>query len=308
MQNNLSKSNSRYLKAHSNDPIHWRGYSEEVFETAKRTNKPLYFSIGYSSCHWCNVMHEESFTNTEIADILNTKFIPVKIDREEFPEVDQFLQTACNLISGTGGWPLNGFLTPDKKPFFVGTYFPANSQENTPGFKDLITELGDLWVTRPDDLIENAEKINEELRRGPVLKEKINYPDHFPHPSSIFKAIKEFEDKENGGYGNGPKFPQFSFYEYAIEQILDGTVEEEEKVHIVNSIEKIFASSINDLARGGFHRYSKNVNWENPHFEKMLYDQAGLIKLAAKASLVYPSPLVFDTLYNSRTYNFLIIF
>ena len=167
MQNSLASSKSIYLQNHSKDPIHWRSYSDDIFETAKRTNKPIFLSVGYSSCHWCNVMHTESFTDPEVAKVLNEKFVPVKVDKEEYPEVDQYLQMACNLISGSGGWPLNAFLTPDNKPFFVGTYFPASPNENVPSFKNLISEMGDLWNQRPEDLIENSTKIFEELEKAP---------------------------------------------------------------------------------------------------------------------------------------------
>lgn len=300
--NRLNKEKSLYLKQHQTNPVHWWPYGPEAIIAAKEMNKPIFLSIGYSSCHWCHVMAHESFSNQEIAQYLNEHFVCIKIDREEFPDIDNYYQKAAQLFSNNGGWPLSAFLLPDMRPFFVGTYFPAESKNNSPGFFDLIRELKRAYDQEKEQVLTNASQVTEALKNGGLNKDKVQFTGHFPPPNGILEAVKEFRDTEWGGYGKAPKFPHFAFFEWAIEQILEGMVPKEHGEFVVNSLEKMLMGAINDHARGGFHRYSTDEKWLVPHFEKMLYDQAGLLKTMTKLSLVHPSPLVFDTIINTLNY------
>ena len=301
--NKLGDENSAYLKQHKDNPVHWLPYGPEALQKSKEENKPIFLSIGYSSCHWCHVMAEESFTDEETAKILNENFVCIKVDREEYPDIDTYYQQACQLFIQAGGWPLNAFLLPDMRPFFAGTYFPkVRKGDQGPSFTELCLELSRAYKEEKDKVEENAAQVTEAIEKGLVPPEKIEYPNHFPAPMAIMEAVKEFADKEYGGYGQAPKFPHFSFYEWAIEQMLEGMIEQSHGQHIVDSMENMLMGGIVDHAKGGIHRYSVDEKFLVPHFEKMLYDQAGLLKTLAKLSMLYPSPLVFDTIMNTLDY------
>jgi uncharacterized protein YyaL (SSP411 family) len=301
--NRLKNENSLYLKQHADNPIHWWNYGPEAIIKAKEENKPIFLSIGYSSCHWCHVMGKEAFSNLEIADFLNKNFISIKLDKEEFPDIDNYYQQAAQMFGKNGGWPLSVFMLPDLRPYFVGTYFPIEGSKNHgPGFLDIIKELKRAYEENNEQVLDNAHKVFENITKGPVLTERVQYQGHFPAPTAILEATKELRDLTNGGFGQAPKFPQFAFYEWAIEQMLEGMIPKEHGEFIVHSLEKMLMGGINDHVRGGFHRYSTDANFTIPHFEKMLYDQAGLIKVLSKLSLVYPSPLVYDTLISTLDY------
>lgn len=301
--NRLKNENSSYLKQHKDNPINWWSYGPDALQKAKDENKPIFLSIGYSSCHWCHVMAAESFSNQQIADLLNDKFVCIKVDREEHPDLDSYYQTACQLFIQSGGWPLSAFLLPDMRPYFVGTYYPAERGINgQASFTDLITELSRVYESDKEKVEENASKVTQTIEEGLVPTERVDFQGHFPPPASILDAIKQYADEENGGYGAAPKFPHFPFYEFAVEQMLEGMVEKEQGEHIIKSIEKMLMGGVLDHARGGIHRYSVDEKFLVPHFEKMLYDQAGLLRLLAKTSLLYPSPLVFDTIINTLDY------
>ncbi len=301
-ENNLRFENSLYLKQHAENPIHWQAYGEQPLNKAKELNRPIFLSIGYSSCHWCHVMAHESFENVETANFLNEHFVSIKIDREEYPDLDHYYQSACSIMTGRGGWPLSVFLTPDGKPFFVGTYFPNKARQGMPAFMDVLKQISDNWKTNPSQIIENANKLVEEIKKPISLEKKIEFQGHFPGPSAIMNALKNYADVKNGGYGQAPKFPHFSFYEWACEQILEGMIPQEQGQHIVETIEKMLMGGLFDHAKGGIHRYSVDDKFLVPHFEKMLYDQAGLLKVLAKLSQFYPSPLVFDGILQTLDY------
>ncbi len=294
---------SLYLNQHAENPVHWKPYGKEAFEIAKNENKPVFISIGYSSCHWCHVMAHESFENESIAKLLNENFVCIKVDKEEFPEVDTFYQKACQVFTGGGGWPLSGFLTPEGDPIFVGTYFPAQTtQQNVPTFPQLINELSGAFTKDPQSVRETAKELTKNITENKIETPDVEFEGHFPHPSIVANAIKQFADEENGGYGEAPKFPQFGFYEWAVEHIAQGNIPMELGNHLIQSIEKMLCGGVFDHARGGIHRYSVDEKWLVPHFEKMLYDQAGLLKLLAKFSLIHPSPLVYDGIFNTLNY------
>lgn len=300
--NRLKSEQSTYLKQHAENPVHWFPYGPEALQKAKNENKPIFLSIGYSSCHWCHVMADESFQSPEVAEVLNKNFINIKVDREEFPDIDAYYQQACQLFSHSGGWPLSAFLLPDMRPYFVGTYFPKIGDDKRAGFKDLALELSRAFTDSDDQVEENANKVTEALKSGLTPKDKVEFEGRFPVPMAVIDAIKTFKDEKFGGYGEAPKFPAFPFYEWALEQMLEGMIEREEGNHIIFSLERMLMGGMYDHARGGIHRYTTDEAWMIPHFEKMLYDQAGLLRVLSKMSLLYPSPLVFDALFDTLEY------
>lgn len=301
-ENKLRFENSLYLKQHAENPIHWQAYGEQPLNKAKELNRPIFLSIGYSSCHWCHVMAHESFENMETASYLNENFISIKIDREEYPDLDHYYQSACSIMTGRGGWPLSVFLTPDGKPFFAGTYFPNKARQGMPAFMDVLKQINESWKTNPQQIMENAHKLAEEIKKPITLEKKIEFAGHFPAPSAIMNALKNYADSKNGGYGQAPKFPHFAFYEWACEQILEGMIPKEQGQHIVETIERMLMGGLFDHAKGGIHRYSTDDKFLVPHFEKMLYDQAGLLKVLSKLSQFYPSPLIFDSILQTLDY------
>lgn len=301
-ENKLSLEKSLYLKQHAENPVHWWPYNEQALNKAKELNKLIFLSIGYSSCHWCHVMAHESFEDESTAKYLNENFVSIKVDREEFPDLDHYFQTACTIMTGRGGWPLNVFLTPDGKPFFAGTYLPKVGREGLPSFMDIMKHIQGLYKSNPNQIIESATNLAEEIKKPLKLEKKIEFQGHFPSPSAIMNAIKGFADIKNGGYGKAPKFPHFSFYEWAAEQILEGMIPQDQGQHVVETIERMLMGGMYDHAKGGIHRYSTDDQFMVPHFEKMLYDQAGMLKVLAKVSQFYPAPLIFDAILQTLDY------
>jgi uncharacterized protein YyaL (SSP411 family) len=301
-ENKLHLEKSLYLKQHAENPIHWWAYGEQPLKKAKELNKLIFLSIGYSSCHWCHVMAHESFEDETTAKFLNEHFISIKIDREEYPDLDNYYQNVCSLMTGRGGWPLTIFLTPDGKPFIAGTYFPKVARQGMPSFMELLKHIQQLKTSGDKTIYENADKIVEELKKPQQVEKKIDYQGHFPAPSAVMNALKNYANLTNGGYGKAPKFPHFPFYEWACEQILEGMIPKEQGQHIVETIEKMMMGGMYDQVKGGIHRYSVDDKFLVPHFEKMLYDQAGLLKVLSKLSQFYPSPLIFDGILQTLDY------
>lgn len=300
--NKLHLEKSLYLKQHAENPIHWQAYGEQPLNKAREAGSLIFLSIGYSSCHWCHVMAHESFEDQATADFLNKHFISIKVDREEYPDLDHYYQTACSLMTGRGGWPLTVFLTPDGKPFFVGTYFPKVGREGMPSFLEVLKHIEMTYRTTPTVFLENADKLIEGIKKPQSLEKKIEFKGHFPAPSAIMNALKNYADPKNGGYGAAPKFPHFAFYEWAAEQILEGMIPKEQGSHIVETVERMLMGGLYDQVKGGIHRYSTDEKFMIPHFEKMLYDQAGLLKVLSKICQFYPSPLIFDGILQTLDY------
>jgi uncharacterized protein YyaL (SSP411 family) len=301
-ENKLCFEKSLYLQQHAKNPIHWNAYGEGPLEEAKKLNKLIFMSIGYSSCHWCHVMAHESFEDNEMALFLNQHFISIKIDREEYPDLDHYYQKASSLMNGRGGWPLNVFLTPEGKPFFVGTYFPKSGRKGMPGFGEVIEQIQQTWEKDPEQFFESAKNLNFEITKPYKIEKKIDFKGHFPPPSAILNALKNYADTKNGGYGKAPKFPHFPFYEWTVEQILEGMIPQDQGQHIVETIEKMMMGGIYDHVKGGMHRYSVDEEFLVPHFEKMLYDQAGLLRVLSKLSQFYPAPIIFDGILQTLDY------
>jgi len=275
MGNRLLRENNPYLRQHASDLVDWYPWGEEAFERAKKENKPIFLSIGYSTCHWCHVMQKESFKDKEIAEILNENFISIKVDREERPDLDKVYMQACLILNGRGGWPLSLFLTPEKLPFFAGTYFPKESRPGLIGFKELLLRIARLWKERQRDLREEAEKLKEFLLssfRSPKssqgLKEDVLH--------RAFHAFKTSFDPLYGGFGSAPKFPSPHNFLFLI-KYFEVYKEPFALAMVKKSLEAMRRGGIYDHVGFGFHRYSTDEKWLLPHFEKMLYDQAMLL-------------------------------
>ena len=287
--NHLIKEKSPYLLQHAYNPINWFSWSSEAFEKAKAENKPIFLSIGYSTCHWCHVMAHESFEDTEVAELMNNNFIAIKVDREERPDIDSIYMTVCQRLTGHGGWPLTIFMTPDQIPFYAGTYFPKDSKYGKPGLLQILESIGSKWCTSKDEIIQSGNRIldsikndfspensNEELTKTPVK-------DAFLLSSQMF-------DSTNGGFGDAPKFPSahklMFLSRFGINENMINPLEMVEK-----TLNSMFKGGIYDHIGYGFSRYATDEAWLIPHFEKMLYDNALLLITYLEAYQQTQNPL-----------------
>lgn len=283
--NRLAREQSPYLLQHQHNPVDWFAWGEEAFSKARREGKPIFLSIGYSTCHWCHVMERESFEDERVAAFLNAHFVSIKVDREERPDVDKIYMTAVQTLSGQGGWPLNAFLTTDLKPFFGGTYFPPRSTKRQPGFLDLLEGLANLWREKRDEI---AKSSNDFHKRLIEISERSNENEVALSHVILKKAAATFcreYDSMDGGFGRAPKFPRPSFPAFLLQYgMRNGKREMVEKV--LHTCRRMALGGIYDQLGGGFARYSVDSKWLVPHFEKMLYDNAQLIILYIDAFLV----------------------
>lgn len=274
--NRLAEETSPYLLQHKYNPVDWYPWSKEAFEKARQENALIFLSIGYSSCHWCHVMEHESFEDKEIADALNEHFVAIKVDREERPDIDGLYMDFVQRATGQGGWPLSVFLLPDGRPFYGGTYFPPDDRFGRPGFKRILETLSGHWTNDPDRLRESAREVEEGLQvdvMAQITPGELT-PDHLEH--AVATVAGQF-DREHGGFGGAPKFPQamvlsFLLHEYA----RSGNTSAREMA--LQTLDKMAAGGIYDHLGGGFHRYATDEEWLVPHFEKMLYDNAMLVR------------------------------
>ncbi len=270
-ENNLIHETSPYLLQHAHNPVNWYGWNKEALKKAKDENKPIFLSIGYSSCHWCHVMAHESFENEDTAKFMNENFVNIKVDREERPDIDDIYQKVCQIATGQGGWPLSIFLTPDQKPFYVGTYFPVLDSYGRPGFGSICRQLSQAWREKPKDIESSAENFLNTLSKT----EKVSTPSKLERSILDEAAMNLFQlgDSTYGGFGSAPKFPNaanISFlFRYAKLSGLSKFTE-----FGLKTLKKIANGGIFDQIGGGFHRYSTDSKWLVPHFEKMLYDNA----------------------------------
>ena len=275
MANHLISSDSPYLLQHKDNPVDWYPWSKEAFEKAKKENKLIFLSIGYSTCHWCHVMERESFENEEIAKILNKYFVSIKVDREEMPDIDKYYQKVYQLMNRRGGgWPLTVIMTPDKKPFYCATYIPPHYSQYGPGLRELLLSIAKDWEQNPNKIKEiasNFEKYFKENENRPFVKEKIDKS----ILKNIIKQVNEEFDFINGGIKGAPKFPMEATFDLLIDvYMLSKNEKVKEAIDI--TLEKMAKGGIFDQIEGGFYRYSTDAKWEVPHFEKMLYNNANL--------------------------------
>ena len=289
MKNHLKDQTSPYLLQHADNPVDWYPWCEEAFLRAKEEDKPIFLSIGYSTCHWCHVMARESFEDEEIAEILNLYFIAIKVDREERPDIDNIYMTVCQAFTGSGGWPTTIFLTPEQKPFFAGTYFPKTSSYGRIGLKELLLQVHERWETNRERLLSSAEEITDILQKDALKKRHLianeSATDAGPGYRQIEQAVaifKESFDEKFGGFGAAPKFPTphnllflMRYYEKSGDRDALKMVEK--------TLLQMYRGGIFDHIGGGFCRYSTDAYFLVPHFEKMLYDNALLLSVYCKA-------------------------
>ena len=274
--NRLIDETSPYLQQHARNPVDWYPWGEEAFEKAKREDKPVLVSIGYSACHWCHVMEHESFEDEATAKVMNDNFVNIKVDMEERPDVDQIYMTFVQLTTGRGGWPMNVFLTPDKLPFFGGTYFPPSPRYGMPSFQNVLLSIAESYRNNRDELLHSANDILGEIRRVSIsdLAASGLTTDQL---DSAFLSFSRSFDAVNGGFGGAPKFPPAMSLEFLMRYYKRTGDDNALKIARVTA-EKMANGGIYDQLGGGFHRYSVDAVWLVPHFEKMLYDNAQLIR------------------------------
>ena len=269
--NKLINEQSPYLLQHAYNPVDWYPWGEEAFEKAKSENKPIFLSIGYSTCHWCHVMEKESFEDEEVAKLMNEAFVSIKVDREERPDIDGIYMTVCQMLTGSGGWPLTIVMTPDKKPFFAGTYFPKLSRYGRAGMMELIPQLSEIWKSKNDDVLKSAEEISHALLNSSkfsgneILSSEIL--------DRAFNELSRRFDPEKGGFGKSPKFPTPHNLTFLL-RYWKKNKNEQALAMVEKTLQEMRLGGIYDHVGYGFHRYSTDPKWLVPHFEKMLYDQA----------------------------------
>ena len=277
--NRLVHETSPYLLQHAHNPVDWYPWSDEAFAKAKEENKPVLLSIGYSACHWCHVMERESFENEQIAELMNNLFINIKVDREERPDLDEIYMNAVQMLTGRGGWPMTMFLTPDRHPFYGGTYFPPQDRHGMPGFPRVLQGVSQAYRDKPDDVQKSVGQILSALKQ-------MSHSDDHEHafaPDAIGKAAEQIAsayDAENGGLGQAPKFPNPGVYELFLRQHHHSGTERFLNM-VTHTLTKMMLGGVYDHLGGGFHRYSVDEKWLVPHFEKMLYDNAQLVRTLA---------------------------
>ena len=284
MPNHLAHESSPYLLQHQDNPVDWYPWGPEALERAKREQKPIFLSIGYSACHWCHVMEHESFENERIAAIINERFIPIKVDREERPDLDQIYMNATQMMTGRGGWPMSVFLTPQLKPFYAGTYFPPTARGGMPGFDDVLRAVDDAWQKRREQAEEMADQLTEELTKASR---------GVPAPGGTGELNRELVDQAVrqlgrtfdgtwGGFGGAPKFPHPMDLQVLLRH-WHRTGREQSLAMVRTTLDRMASGGIYDHLGGGFARYSVDARWLVPHFEKMLYDNALLAGVYAEA-------------------------
>ncbi len=300
--NRLAKESSPYLLQHAHNPVDWYPWGDEAFAKARRENKMIFLSVGYAACHWCHVMERESFVDPEIARIMNERFVCVKVDREERPDVDQIYMTAVQMISGNGGWPMSVFLLPDARPFWGGTYFPARDGDrgNSTGFLTVMNQIDDAWKTKPEAVAQQAAALTAAIKANQDPSAQ-NPADQAPSASdlqislvnAVAGSLAEQFDPVHGGFGaansNGPKFPEPSNLVFLLDRArrvsVDQAGRESAKQMLIKSLDGMISGAMLDHLGGGFHRYSVDPRWQIPHFEKMLYDNGQLASVYAEAYL-----------------------
>ena len=277
MPNRLINETSPYLLQHANNPVDWYPWGEEALGRARDEDKPILLSIGYSACHWCHVMERESFENDDIAEIMNLNFVNIKVDREERPDLDAVYMEAVQMLTGSGGWPMTVFLTPDGKPFYGGTYFPPVDRHNMPGFPRLLETVSQAYRNSNSEIRRVTDQLTEQMGRTANMPRGTGALDEsILH--NAYNALATNFDYQNGGVGSAPKFPQAMTLEILLRYHAHG--HNERALSMLNlTLEKMARGGIYDQVGGGFHRYATDAFWLVPHFEKMLYDNALLARL-----------------------------
>jgi uncharacterized protein YyaL (SSP411 family) len=282
--NRLGHEHSPYLLQHANNPVDWYPWGDEAFAAARSADKPIFLSIGYSTCHWCHVMEHESFEDEAIARVLNDHYVAVKVDREERPDVDRVYMTFIQGTTGSGGWPMSVWLTPDLKPFFGGTYFPPSARWGRPGFVDILNDIARVWQTERAKIDRSADSVTEQLRGSMHASVSAS----LPSVDALERLVSQFRgtyDTRHGGFGGAPKFPRPSELLFLLRESVRGGHDVAQQM-AVSTLRAMSLGGLRDHVGGGFHRYSVDEAWRVPHFEKMLYDQAQLVQALVEAAQV----------------------
>jgi uncharacterized protein len=265
MPNRLANENSPYLLQHANNPVDWFPWGQEALEKARSENKPIFLSIGYAACHWCHVMEHESFEDASIAALMNEYFVNIKVDREERPDLDSIYMTATQAMTGSGGWPMSVFLTPDLQPFYAGTYFPPVRRYNMPSFREVLEALANVWKNEPEKAVDSAERVVAHIRAaGAVSQYELDLKQEHLH--AAVKTLLEGYDWGYGGWGDAPKFPQPMVIEFLLRRHVAGDAEALKPA--VHALDAMTRGGMYDVVGGGFSRYSTDNHWRVPHFEK----------------------------------------
>ncbi len=281
MSNRLSKEKSPYLLQHAENPVDWYPWGTDAFEKARADGKPIFLSIGYSTCHWCHVMERESFENHDTAAFLNEHFVSIKVDREERPDIDRVYMAAVQTMTGGGGWPMSVFLTPELKPFYGGTYFPPADMYGRPGFPSVLERIRQFWVEERGKIEESGEQLLEALReQNDADGERVEPNERLL--DAAFETIAASYDTEHGGFGHGAKFPRPAVFTFLF-RYYRRTGNENALRIALTSLMAMASGGMYDHLGGGFHRYSVDPQWRVPHFEKMLFDQAQLVRVYTDA-------------------------
>ena len=298
--NRLIHETSPYLLQHAHNPVDWYPWGNEAFAKAKAENKPVLLSIGYSACHWCHVMERESFEDEKIAALMNNLFVNIKVDREERPDLDEIYMNAVQMLTGRGGWPMTVFLTPDGKPFYGGTYYPPEDRHGMPGFPRILQGVVQAYRERPADIEKSVAQILEALDRMADVQRSENEfaPDII---GESCEKIARAYDPEHGGLGQAPKFPNAGVYELFLRHYHHARGERYLSM-VVHTLTKMAQGGIYDHLGGGFHRYSVDAKWLVPHFEKMLYDNAQLLRMYGQAYVITREPLFKSVVEESAGY------
>jgi uncharacterized protein YyaL (SSP411 family) len=298
--NRLIHETSPYLRQHAHNPVDWYGWGDDAFEKAKAEDKPILLSIGYSACHWCHVMERESFENEEIARLMNELFVNIKVDREERPDLDEIYMSAVQMLTGRGGWPMTVFLTPDRKPFYGGTYFPPEDRGGMPGFPRVLMGVNQAYRERPADVEKSVAQILGALQR---MAESAETEKTFSKTIIAEGAAKVAQayDADNGGLGQAPKFPNAGVYELFLRHHHHSKSSRYLEM-VTHTLTKMACGGIYDHLGGGFHRYSVDAKWLVPHFEKMLYDNGQLVRIYAHAFKTTQEPLFKAVVDETLTY------
>jgi uncharacterized protein YyaL (SSP411 family) len=288
MANRLAGASSPYLLQHADNPVDWYEWGSEALAEAARTDRPILLSIGYAACHWCHVMAHESFEDAGTARVMNAHFVNIKVDREERPDLDSIYMQAVQAITGHGGWPMTMFLTPDGIPFYGGTYFPPEDRHGMPSFQRVLVSVSEAWTHRRDEVMKGATSLRGiyAAAEGPTIGDRALSASRL---DDTLRAMRSWFDHEHGGFGGAPKFPQTQVLD-ALLRFHRRTGDAESLAHVRFSFEQMVAGGIHDQIGGGFHRYTVDGAWQVPHFEKMLYDNALLVRLAVDLWQVTQDP------------------
>ena len=284
MTNQLSNETSPYLLQHANNPVNWLSWNDAALEAAKMQNKPVFLSIGYAACHWCHVMAHESFEDPQIAELINTFFIPVKVDREERPDLDSIYMAAVVAMTGHGGWPMSVFLTPEGEPFYGGTYFPPKARHGLPSFREVLISVAEAWAGNKSEIKNSAETLTAHIQQNQTWSTTTGPLADMEKLQKAADVLISSVDPQNGGWGSAPKFPAPMILDFLLLQHMHG--HDHALGAAVHTLQQMQKGGMYDVVGGGFHRYATDHAWLIPHFEKMLYDNAQLAGTYLRAYLI----------------------